>query len=113
MKHRFARLLVALLTAAAVGLVTQAAPAQASTGDYVLFVRQELPEARSIPRATIIKLGKTICKSLNVLTVGQVVASSEDSGLDNDEVAVLIVGAVWFICPKHKLEVQDWIEDNS
>ena len=92
------------------GSVTAAAPAGASTGEYVSFVKSELPSARGIPSGEIVSLGKTICKSLNVLSVDRVVESADDTGLTMREVSVLIVGAVWFICPRHKGKVQRWID---
>lgn len=109
---RGSRIVVAIAAALllAGGSVATASPAVASTGEYVLFVKSELPSARGIPSGEIVTLGKTICKSLNVLSVDRVVSSADDTGLTMREVSVLVVGAVWFICPRHKGKVQRWID---
>lgn len=111
MKHLTRAVLAALLGLTAIFAL--APPASASTSQYVAFVRSEIPEARYMDRSEIIDLGKTICTSLNVLSVGTVAESGTDAGLTDGEVATLVVGAVFFICPKHKGKVQRWIDANT
>lgn len=110
---RITRIVAAALAATLLGFTALAPPAQASVSDYIEFVREEIPEAVYIPSRTISSLGKTICRGLNMMPVGDVVDSADGTGLSNSEVAVLVVGAVWFICPKHKGKVQRWIEANT
>jgi Protein of unknown function (DUF732) len=97
---------IAAITAAAILTITgivAAAPAEASTSQYVTWVRSNVDGAQYLTRTQIVKMGKTICTSLdNDVDIYELGEIAMDSGYTTEEAAAWVVGAVYFVCPRHK-----------
>lgn len=94
-----------IITAAAAIIlaVTFAAPAQASTSQYVRWIKSNIDGAQYLTTTQIVKMGKMICTSLDknvdIYELGEI---AMDSGYTSEEAASWVVGAVYFVCPRHK-----------
>jgi hypothetical protein len=95
--------LIAAVAAILVGLVVLAPAAQATTGQYVKWIRSNVDGSYSLSYAQIAKMGKMICTSLDedvdIYELGEIAV---DSGYSTEEAAAWVVGAVYFVCPRHK-----------
>lgn len=84
-----------------------AAPANAAvpTGQYdnlyITTIRDEAPELYGVSRKDLIKLAKTICKTLRTTSYGMVdiAEMGVESGFSENAAAAIVAGAVAFYCP--------------
>jgi len=94
---------VGILLALVVGV---AAPAQATPGQYVTFVRAQVDDGWGNSRYQIIKFGKAICKGMDSgitpMSIGEMMM---DEGFSSNDAAAYVVGAAYFLCPRHKAAV--------
>lgn len=94
---------VAVSGALLTGGVIAAPPASATVNQYVTFVRSETTTGWTVPRSQIIKLGRTVCNSLDVgVDIYELGEIAVDAGMTTHDAATYVVGAVYFICPRHK-----------
>lgn len=91
------------VSAAAVGALFLATPAQASTGNDRLFyslVTKDAPTLKAVPRRDLVKTAKETCKFLrNGFTIMDAYDLMEESGFSDKEISPFLAGAVVFYCP--------------
>jgi len=97
----------ALAVALTVGTVAAAPAAAASPSkDYLGFIRQNIPASRYVPNATVLGLGKSICRALDVgikpNTIGMTLMGN---GITPHDAAYFVVGAASLLCPVHQVDL--------
>lgn len=99
------KVLVATAAALAIGTgaIITAPPAAATNSQYVRWIHEEIDGSYALSNTQIIRMGKLVCRALDTgndaYEIGETIM---DTGFTMDEAAAWVVGAVYFICPRHK-----------
>ena len=103
-----------------VTVTKEAAPAPApapapdygpDTSGYIEYLHSKDPSFRAIDDATSIETGNSVCLALGTgNSVETIVMAGINAGLESEQVAAIIVGAVGFLCPEYMADVQDQVQ---